>query len=372
MLTKNKRLAVALAIVLAVTLLVSASPAAAAPSMDRESCEALASSYGNAAHPEDPEWVSCFVAGWVNWIFGTENSGPLPADPPQAVVDALDHGVFVQLTEPWNPGCDNTLVHPDCSIGYLDLFSSWNDLRAFLGLGKFEQAGIMKDGPWSIGSLWMTTDFVQVSQGDTMPEAKTALFCDGALGLAFAFDGEYPLPSTTPCHGSNTYYLWESWRGGCIGDEPTDENCNVSQLLVYEDWDEMLSFLNDNGWTRGSVWANSERLAAIIAGSATVLDTSVPLPTATETLAPTATVVAPTATETTPTNPTNQDTNDWQGLIDELASWLLAIVLALLMTLIVLGVYRAITKSRQRRQNAPAEQPVDHPEQLDDDEDNES
>jgi hypothetical protein len=260
----NKRFWIATLVIIAAALLATATPAQASPLADQETCTALSEQYENIAHPEDPAWVSCFVQGWVNWVFGTENGQPLPNDPPQAVKDALQHGLFVQLTEPWNATCDNTLQHPDCSIGYLDLFSDWDDLLAFLAVGKFEQAGIMKDGPWSIGSLWMAEDFVQVSRGDTMPDVQMNLFCNGSLGLAFAFDGEYPLPSATPCGGDgNVYYLWESWRGGCIGDEVTDVNCNVSQLLVYEDWSAMLSYLSDNSWTRGAVFANSEQLSAV-------------------------------------------------------------------------------------------------------------
>lgn len=370
MLTKNKRLAVALAIVLAVTLLVSAAPAQAAPASDQESCTALAESYGNAAHPEDPEWVACFVDGWVNWIFGTDNSGPLPENPPQAVLDALDHGLFVQVTEPWRPGCDNTLLHPDCSIGYLDLFSDWKTLRAFLGTGSFEQAGVMKQGPWSIGSLWMTEDFVQVARGDSMPDVEMALFCEGALGLAFAYDGEYPLPSSAPCDGDNTYYLWESWRGGCIGDEPTDLNCNVGLMVGSEEWTFILSYLTDNNWTRGSIWANRDDMAEADGLVITALDTPAPVPTATEEFAPTATV-APTA-ETTPTNPINQDTFDWQGFRDDLIPVIVVFLVLAIVALILLLIYEATRKSRQRRQNAPAEQPVDDPAQLDDDAEDES
>lgn len=240
----------ALAIAIAFGALGLTTPVANAQS-DQASCEALAQGYGNVAHPEEPNWVSCFTQGWVNWVFSADR--PLPATPPEAVEDALRHGLFVQLTEPWRGGCDNTLTSPHCNIGYLKLFSDWGTLRAFLAKGEITLRNTTKVGPWSEGSLWITDDFIEVAPGDTVADDDVALFLDGALGWAFAEN--YPLPTTVP-GGLNTFYLHETWRGGCIGDQLPDANCNVGQIKTFTNWVDMLAYLKENNWDRGSVWAN--------------------------------------------------------------------------------------------------------------------
>jgi len=272
----------------------------------QDACHKLSEDYANLAHPEDPDWNACFLKGWINWVFSAER--PLPEKAPAALVEALKKGTFLQLTEPWRAGCDNTLMSPDCSIGYLKLFGDWGALRSFLHLGDFTQAGIVKYGPWSEGSLWVTDNYIQVTKGNSATAEEKNLFCSGALGWAFATDGEYPLSTTAPCAGdNNVYYLREEWRGGGIGDQLPDENVNVGKIQAYKNWGAMVKYLADNNWTRGSVWANRDDLAEM-AGIIVIVPTAVPptvqptkiVPTAT--VQPTATKIVPTAT-TVPSNP---------------------------------------------------------------------
>lgn len=221
------------------------------------SCHALAEKYGNVAQPKDPAWQACFLAGWVNWVFSTDR--PLPDDAPEWLNDALQKGGYVQFTEPWKPGCDNTLVHVFCSIGYLKLFGDWSSMMAFKEMGSFMQAGIEKTGPWSDGSLWFTNSFVMIPEGKSLTASQKKLFCEQNVAIAFANDGEFPLPTQDPgCTKGTKFYLREKWNGTCIGDELPNAACNVGEVKVFDDWKSLHAGLA--GWNRGSVFANSDKL----------------------------------------------------------------------------------------------------------------
>jgi len=262
----------------------------------QEACKALAEKFANVAQPDDPQWVSCFTAGWVNWVFS--ETEPLPSEPPMMVQDAITKGALVQVTEPWRGGCDNTLKHPDCSIGFLKAFPTWENATTFLKIGEFIQAGIVKKGPWTRGSLWMTNGFIQVMEGKELSQNQVEAFCSGNMFLAFALDGEYVIPKDDPCAGqaNNVYFVRERWNGGCVGDQLPDSACNVGEVMKVNTWKEVHDALDGAGWNRGSIAANHkllmEMMGVKIATATQVASTATPLPS------PTA---ASTATPATPT-----------------------------------------------------------------------
>ncbi|KKU45629.1 MAG: hypothetical protein UX64_C0026G0005 [Microgenomates group bacterium GW2011_GWC2_46_7] len=222
------------------------------PSQD--SCHALAEKYGNVAQPSDPEWQECFLAGWVNWVFSSER--PLPDVAP----DWFPAEGMVQLTEPWRAGCDNTLESPHCSIGFLKVFADWNTMVSFLEMGEFVQANVAKSGPWSEGSIWYTEKFVMVADGKALTASQVKWFCEQKVAMAFATDGEFPLPTVEPCDPDTVYSLREKWQGTCIGDQLPDASCNVGEVKNFDDWNDLLDHLDATSFERGSVFANSDKL----------------------------------------------------------------------------------------------------------------
>jgi|GEM_PF-3567933 len=300
------------------TIVVPVAAQAPLPEANQTICHDYSEKSGNIAAWNDPQWQACFIAGYVNAVFSAAK--PLPAELPASIQEALDKGLFLQLTEPWRSGCDNSLKHPACSIGFIKLFGQYETLKAFQAKGEFTQADVLKVGPWTDGSLWMTLDYVQVSSGRGFLSAKDAeLFCSGSLGLAFANDGEYQLPSKNPCPDTvpTKFFLRERWNGGCIGNVLPNAACNVGEVLVYDSWDELLENTIGPGWNRGSVFANHKKLmkmSAIVVNNTTIKTPEASnqqasvTPAATQmssaTIASTATKVASTATQATQISPT--------------------------------------------------------------------
>lgn len=294
------------------------------PEVSQNSCNAYAEEHGNVAMWDDPEWQACFIAGYVNAVFTghVDQSGVLvtnmPDELPVSIQEALDKGMYLQLTEPWAGGCDNTIEHPRCSIGFLKMFNDLGSLKTFLVKGEITQKDITKVAPpWTDGSIWMTSDFVQVSEGKTMSEADADLFCNGNLGLAFAFDGEYPLPEKDPCASNgkqNVYFLRERWNGGCIGDQLPNSSCNVGEVLILKTWDEVLKNSEGSDWLRGSVFANHRRLMQM---EGIVVSTPTPLPTSTPQASPTAKVSPTAKPSNTPTPCPTQNAKGWPLIEDQ-------------------------------------------------------
>jgi hypothetical protein len=251
--------------------------AAQTPPPTQEVCDKIVKDSKNVAQWDDPVWQACFAAGMLNAV--VDQSHPLPKEFGPAIVDALEKGYYLQLTEPHGKGCDNTLAHPKCAIGFLKLFSSMERLMAFVAKGEFEQAGVVKKGQWGEYSLWMTEDFVQVATGEKMSSEDAKLFCSGALTLSFAFDGGFPLPEKSPCGDAKVIHdIGERWNGGCDGNALPNKKCNVGERLQASTWKEVNTSTIGSDWYRGSVRVVIES-AALVLPSATPTFTNTPTPT---------------------------------------------------------------------------------------------
>lgn len=279
---------------LALSAIGTAPVAAQAPQPPtQETCDAIVAKFKNVAQWDDTTWQACFAAGMVNAVVDPKH--PLPEKFGPAIMEALEKGSYLQFTEPHGKGCDNTLAHPKCAIGFLKLFSSMERLVAFVAKGEFEQAGVLKKGPWDEYSLWMTEDFVQVSDGEKMTAEDAKLFCTGALTLSFAFDGGFPLPKESPCGDAKLIYsIGERWNGGCDGNALPNKKCNVGERLQVSTWKEVNASTIGSDWNRGSV--------RVVVAS----DIATATPTAGASLLPVITSTPATPSKGTPTaQPTN-------------------------------------------------------------------
>lgn len=243
----------ALALVMSVMFGVVTPVAAQAPQPPtQETCDAIVAKFKNVAQWDDTTWQACFAAGMLNAVVDPKH--PLPEKFGPAIMDALEKGSYLQLDSPYGDGCDNTLAHPKCSIGFLKLFSSRERLVAFIAKGEFEQAGVLKKGPWTEYSLWVARDFVQVATGEKMSAQDVELFCSGALVLAFAFDGGFPLPEKSPCGDAKlTYGIGERWNGGCDGNASPNKKCTIGERIQVSTWKEVNASTIGSDWNRGSV-----------------------------------------------------------------------------------------------------------------------
>jgi hypothetical protein len=250
----------------------------------------LANTDPNDPRWEDPTWVREFVDGKRNAVFGPI---PLPSSDelPQAVKDALTHGGFAVLIEPWRVGCPvSPETDPNCNVGFVRSFTDWDELYNAV-YGKVE-ANSGHIGPWTDGSVKIS--YMREVTADEMKAADWVNYANGQVRVNFAENK--PLPNEDPTNGAVAHFLNEPWRHTCVG-KVSDLNCNVGESIVYQDWKEMLAYLAEGQWQRGSIMA-MPKSASVGVNSPTLVPISVPTdtPVPTGNSAPTLTVVSTTNT----------------------------------------------------------------------------
>ena len=320
----------------------------------------------NTTDWEDKVYVADFATGKVNAIFEPEN--PIPVEAPKEVLEALKRGAYLVVIEPYKGGCggEKPVENVNCNVGFIRSFTDWNDMRDFV-YGKSE-GNKGHFGPWTHGSFKIS--FVREMTADEMEIADWAAYMRGEIRVNFAENK--PLPAKDPTNGLVNHALSEPWRHGCNGDS-TNPNCNVGKSGVGP-WAEVLKYLEDGKWTRGSIVAwPKEAPVATAMPSNTPAVTNTPAAGAangTETVPPTATSLPTfTATPGTVGTPTEE-----VGVVDAEPTDAVAtlpvrpdganVVIGIIVVLVILAVlalvgiiWAAIANSRK---NAAAQQPADN------------
>ncbi|MFH2019267.1 MAG: hypothetical protein ABII80_01485 [bacterium] len=201
----------------------------------------------NTPRWDDPTWVQSFVDGKVNAVFSSTHPLPKLNKLPDKVKDALTHGGFVVLIEPWRIGCPTDPVNDiNCNVGFIRSFTDWKEMYN-TAYGAVE-ANPGHVGPWTDGSVHIT--YIREITADEMKPADWAAYAHGNVKVNFAENK--PLPKSDPTDGAVAHMLVEPWRHTCIG-LTTDLDCNVGKSGTFQTWEEMINYLSEGKWTRGSI-----------------------------------------------------------------------------------------------------------------------
>lgn len=242
-----------------------------------------AQSDSNYADWNNPQWADEFATGSRNAVFSTANPLPKGSELPQAVKDAMTHGMVVVLIEPWRMGCPvSPETDPNCNVGYVKSFTDWDKLYEAV-YGKVE-ANKGHAGPWTDGSVHLTR-IPELAAG-VATDTDWAMFANGDLKITFAEN--QLLPDQDPTAGAKSFRLIEPWRHTCIGSNSSDPDCNVGKSGVFPDWQSLKEYLSEGGWTRGSVMAQDK---VFDAGG------NLPTPVAAPTMAPVVPTTSPSMPE---------------------------------------------------------------------------
>ncbi len=212
----------------------------------------VAAQDSNFADWNNPQWADEFASGSRNAVFSTANPLPKESDLPQAVKDALAHGMVAVLVEPWRVGCPEPLNDVNCNVGYVKSFYDWDKL--YDAVYKSVEANKGHVGPWTDGSVHLTR-LPEVAAG-LATQADWGMFTNGDLRITFAEN--QLLPDQDPTAGAKSFRLIEPWRHTCIGSNSSDPDCNVGKSGVFPDWQSLKDYLSEGGWTRGSVMAQDK------------------------------------------------------------------------------------------------------------------
>lgn len=201
----------------------------------------------NTPRWNDSTWVQSFVDGKVNAVFSAAH--PLPKDPPQQVKEAMAHNAYGVLIEPWRKGCPtNPAQDPNCNVGFVRSYTNWDELYKAVYTAVEANPGHV--GPWTDGSVKMS--YLREMTSDEMSSADWAQYAMGKVRVNFAENK--PLPADDPTNGAVAHLLNEPWRHTCIG-LTTDADCNVGKEGTFQDWKDMISYLEEGKWERGSILA---------------------------------------------------------------------------------------------------------------------
>ncbi len=201
----------------------------------------------NTPRWNDSAWVQSFVDGKVNAVFSPAMPLPTYASLDQKIKDALTHGGFISLIEPWRKGCPSDPVKdPNCNVGFVRSYTDYNELyQAVYGA---VEANPGHTGPWTDGSVHIS--YVREITADEMKATDWAVYANARVKVNFAENK--PLPDADPMNGATAHMLIEPWRHTCMG-LTTDTNCKVGKSITFQTWKELKDYLKDNDWTRGSI-----------------------------------------------------------------------------------------------------------------------